>query len=133
MQKGRLAGFSACALGLLILGIGVPGSAQQKQQQKQPAPAENEIGGSTAAFESMSDQLKLTADQKAKVKAIVGGRTKQWTALASDKTMNGKQKVAKMQAINQAADQEIEKVLTPQQRQKFRSIMEQGKPQSPKK
>ena len=134
MMKSKLAGLGSVVLSILIGSIAFAGTAQQ-QPPKQTAPAQNQSGATSSAsasdgFESMSKQLDLTADQKAKVKVLVDDRAKQWAALGKDKTINGKQKEAKMLAINQATDKEIEKVLAPQQRQKFHAIMEQGKPPS---
>ncbi len=94
--------------------------------QKKESEAAKEANG---RFENMSEQLKLTPEQKPKVKAIVDQQMLQWTVLSQNKTLNGKQKIAKMQEINQDAQQKIEKILSPPQRQKLQTMMDAAKPQ----
>lgn len=94
-------------------------------QQKQGA-AEKDANG---RFEYMSEQLNLTPAQKPKVKAIVDQQILQWTVLSQNKTLNGKQKITKMQEINQDAQQKIAKILSPPQRQKLQTMMDAAKPQ----
>ena len=99
-------------------------SAQQPNKANQPAqPPVND------RFEYMSRELSLTADQKPKVKAIVDTQIGQWETLEKNKTLNGKQKIAMMQEINQSAQSKIEKILTADQRKKLQAIMDAGKPQ----
>jgi Spy/CpxP family protein refolding chaperone len=99
-------------------------SAQQQNKITKPAqPPPND------RFEYMSRELALTADQKPKVKAIVDAQTGQWETLAKNKTLNGKQKIALMQEINQTAQSKIEKILTAEQNKKLKAIMDAVKPQ----
>lgn len=99
-------------------------SAQQqnKTTKSAPPPPNNR-------FEYMSKELSLTADQKPKVKAIVEAQMGEWETLEKNKTLNGKQKIALMQEINQTAQSKIEKILTAEQNKKLKAIMDAGKPQ----
>jgi Spy/CpxP family protein refolding chaperone len=99
-------------------------SAQQQNKASQPAqPPPND------RFEYMSRELSLAADQKPKVKAIVDAQIGEWETLEKNKTLNGKQKIARMQEINQTAQSKIEKILTAEQRKKLTAFMDANKPQ----
>ena len=99
-------------------------SAQQQNKPSQPAqPPPND------RFEYMSRELSLTPDQKPKVEAIVDAQIAGWKTLEKNKTLNGKQKIALMQEINQTAQSKIEKVLTTEQNKKLTAIMDANKPQ----
>src|SRR5450759_5231789 len=78
-------------------------SAQQQNKAKQPAQLPT-----NDRFENMSRELSLTADQKPKVKAIVDAQIGEWETLEKNKTLNGKQKIARMQEINQSAQAKID-------------------------
>ena len=101
-------------------------SAQQQNKASQPAQPPKD------RFEYMSRELSLTADQKPKVKAIVDAQFGEWETLEKNKTLNGKQKIARMQEINQSAQSKIEKILTAEQRKKLEAIMAASKPQPAK-
>lgn len=109
------------ALGAFITLYTSPALAQQTESD-----ASKDANG---RFEYMSEQLNLTPEQKPKVKAIVDQQMQQWAVLSQNKTLNGKQKIAKMQGINQDAQNRIDKILTPQQREKLHAMMEASKPQ----
>jgi Spy/CpxP family protein refolding chaperone len=99
-------------------------SAQQQNKANQPAqPPPND------RLEFMSRELSLTSDQKPKVKTIVDAQIGEWETLEKNKTLNGKQKIARMQEINQSAQAKIDKILTTEQRKKLGAIMAASKPQ----
>ena len=102
-------------------------SAQQQNKSNQPAqPPPND------RFEYMSRELSLTADQKPKVKAIVDAQMGEWESLEKNKTLNGKQKIARMQEINQTAQSKIERILTAEQNKKLTALMDANKPRPAK-
>ncbi len=99
-----------------------------------PVPQQKPSGASDNAqpagrFEYMSRELKLTADQKPKVRAIVDAQMAEWETLGKNKTLNGKQKIERMKEINQSAQGRIEKLLTAEQKKKLDAIMAESKPQ----
>lgn len=98
-------------------------SGQQQKKANQPAqPPPND------RFEYMSRELSLTPDQKPKVKAIVDAQIGEWETLEKNKTLNGKQKIARMQDINQTAQAKIDKILTAEQKKKLGAIMAAANP-----
>jgi periplasmic protein CpxP/Spy len=125
MRINKLTGLGAGALVLLMtLEWAIAGPAPQ---QKQGSAANN--GPPADRFEYMSRQLNLTADQKPKVRAIVDEQMQQWTTLEKNKTLNAKQKIEMMQAINQSSQGRIEKILTVAQKRKLDAIMAEARPQ----
>lgn len=118
----------AAATMVIAVGMVFAFSAQQQNKANQPAPPPP-----NNRFEFMSRELSLTADQKPKVKAIVDAQIGEWETLEKNKTLNGKQKIARMQEINQTAQAKIDKILTANQRKKLGAIMAASNPPPVKK
>jgi Spy/CpxP family protein refolding chaperone len=116
---------SLLAATTMIIAVCVVYAFSAQQQNKAKPPAQPPING---RFENMSRELSLNADQKPKVKAIVDAQIGEWETLEKNKTLNGKQKIARMQEINQAAQSKIDKILTAEQRKKLGTIMAASNP-----
>ena len=122
-RASRLAA-SAMFIGVCAVVASFPQQQNKINQPAQPPPSDR--------FEYMSRELSLTADQKPKVKAIVDAQIGEWETLEKNKTLNGKQKIARMQEINQTAQLKIGKILTAEQNKKLTAIMDANKPQPSK-
>jgi Spy/CpxP family protein refolding chaperone len=118
-------GASLLAAATMIIAVCVVNAFSAQQQNKANQSPQPPING---RFENMSRELSLTPDQKPKVKAIVDAQIGEWETLEKNKTLNGKQKIARMQEINQTAQSKIDKILTGEQRKKLGAIMAASNP-----
>lgn len=75
----------------------------------------------------MSEKLNLTDEQKKKIEPIVENEIKEITAVKDDETASKEQKQEKMKAIRQKAQEEIKKILTPEQQRKLALEKEKGR------
>jgi periplasmic protein CpxP/Spy len=85
----------------------------QEAGQTQAAPAQQN--------ESSRPDLNLTDDQKAQMKKIHQEAKAQIEAVNSDSSLSADQKQAKIHGIRRGSHQQVEAMLTPEQRQKMRA------------
>ena len=113
-------------LGMMLVGIKVASSApfpqagQQQGWHHGPGPMgpEQQLGW-------LSDQLKLTDDQKAKIKPILEDEHKQLSALRGDTSLSREEKQAKFKQIHTSAYEQINPILTEQQQATLKQIQQQ--------
>lgn len=94
-------------------------------QQKKMAQLRKEARGTQ--MKKLAAALNLTADQKAKVKAIREDAKTQIKAVRDDKTLSQDQAKAKVMDIHKASMAQIKQILTPDQLQKLDQIKAQWK------
>ncbi len=70
----------------------------------------------------LSDNLKLTDDQKAKIKPILEDQQKQMTALREDSSLSREEKHAKFRQIHTATFDQIRPILTEEQQAKLKQM-----------
>jgi protein CpxP len=118
--------FTLVILAVVLIGIKVASSApfpQAGQHQGwhrgpgQQGP-EQELGW-------LSDNLKLTDDQKAKIKPLIEDEHKQLTALREDSSLSREEKRAKFRQIRTSTFDQIRPILTEQQRSTLQQIQQQ--------
>jgi protein CpxP len=78
-------------------------------------------------LEWLSQQLKLTEDQKKQLKPVLAGEFKQMRAVGEDVSLTQDQKREKMKQIHEASRPQVRAILTPEQRQKFAQMKEEAK------
>lgn len=107
-------------------GAGQADGASQAGGASQPGKPGRGIGGGSdpqqmaqRQLEQMSQQLKLTATQKAQIKAIQEKDAPRLKATFDDKSVPANQKWAKMRPLRAATDEAIKKVLTPAQQNQY--------------
>lgn len=81
-----------------------------------PAPSANQ------ALELYARRLGLTDEQKVKLKPIIADRRQQMMDLRDDTSVQGKEKMKKMQSVVADSDKRISAVLTPDQQKKFEEL-----------
>ena len=125
-ERTHLLLFAFAILAMVLLGIKVASSApfpQAGQQQGwhhgpgQMGP-EQELGW-------LSDKLKLTDDQKAKIKPILEDEHKQLSALREDTSLSREDKHAKAKQIHTSAYDQINPILTEQQQATLKQLQQQ--------
>jgi len=77
---------------------------------------------------AMSERLELTGEQKQKIQPILENEMKEMSAARDDGTLSREQKQEKMKTIRQTAREEINKVLTPEQKTKLEEAKSPGQP-----
>ena len=75
------------------------------------------------------EQLGLSDDQKAKMKAAMDEMQKQSQALREDTTVKLEEKRAKYMELHKAKQAKVKEILTPEQFEKFQKQMEQNREQ----
>jgi len=103
-------------------GWGGPGEGGPGKHHGPGGPGEMHKGGGW-----LIEQLGLTADQQAKVKAIFEASRPQMQAIHQDTTLSAADKHAKMQALRDANNAQIRALLTPDQQQKFDTLLAERK------
>jgi len=73
-------------------------------------------------FDRLAEQLKLTDDQKPKVKAILDNQREQMRVLWQNQDLSREDRMAKMKAIREDSDAKLKAVLTAEQFEKFQAM-----------
>ena len=82
-------------------------------------------GGMT--IEQLTDRLKLTADQQAKIKPILDDQQKQMQALMQDQSASQDDRRSKMMALRTSTNDKINAVLTPDQKTEFAKMQAESR------
>ena len=116
--------FALAIVAMVLLGIKVASSApfpqagQQQGWHHGPMGPEQELG-------LLSDKLKLTEDQKSKIKPILEDEHKQLSALHEDTSLTREEKQAKFKQIHTSAYDQINPILTEQQQATLKQLQQQ--------
>ena len=122
---------AACVLGGLV-GVGQSMFAWQEAGGAPPAaqrahPARGQV---ERELQRMSQALNLTDDQVAKIRPILQIRNKQLKDLRANSSLPQGEARTKATAIRKSARQQIDQVLTPEQREKQKAIRRGVRPKS---
>ncbi|MGA2607262.1 MAG: hypothetical protein ABSH01_07370 [Terriglobia bacterium] len=100
-----------------IFGSQEAGGAPPTAQQARPARGRVE-----RQLQRMSETLNLTEEQKARIRPILEERNKQLEDLRAKSSLPQGMARAKAREIRRSARQQIDQILTPEQREKERAI-----------
>jgi hypothetical protein len=81
----------------------------------------------------MTEELKLTDDQKPKVKAALEDRQKQMGELRGDTSLSREDRRAKMTTIREATDKKLKEILKPDQWDKYEKMQAEMKAKAAEK
>lgn len=81
----------------------------------------------------MTEELKLTDDQKPKVKAALEDRSKQMQEIRGDTSLSREDRRSKMTSIREATDKKIKDILKPDQREKYEKMQAEMKQKASEK
>jgi Spy/CpxP family protein refolding chaperone len=113
------------ASGLLVLGVALTGMqarAQGGPQGRGPRMSPEQ------RLEQLDQTLKLTDDQKSKIKPILEDQQKQMDALRSDSSLSQEDRRAKMRSIMQESNGKIRDLLTDDQKKQFDEMQQRRGP-----
>ena len=113
-------------------------SPAQRGEDSSTAPsrpqAEAQSPNSQSSSNAQSDEenpLHLTDDQKAKLRPILIDESQQMEAVRNDTSLSQDQKIAKANAIREAASPKIKAVLTPEQLQRLADLQQKNRQNPP--
>lgn len=75
----------------------------------------------------LGEQLNLTHDQKGQLKPILMQEGRKIRSVRQDPTIPREQKMEKVEAIHQSFEPQINDVLTPEQREKYKQLEKEAK------
>jgi Spy/CpxP family protein refolding chaperone len=81
----------------------------------------------------MTEELKLTAEQQPKVKAVLEDQNKQRQELRGDTSLSREDRRAKMTSITEAGDKKLKGILTPEQWDKYEKMQAEMKQKASEK
>jgi len=110
-------------LGMIMLGIKVVGNPLQGMHEDRPAMRH----GPEQRLARLSAQLKLTDDQKAKIRPILEDEHKQFLALRQDSSLAPRERRARTQEIRARTFDRMQPILTQDQQTKLQQIREKEK------
>jgi hypothetical protein len=82
--------------------------------------------GAMSKLESISAQLSLTPQQKAKVLPILADEGPKVEAIKSNSSLSGLQKMQQIRAIHQQTDPQMNAILSPAQYEKLKAIRQEA-------
>ena len=88
------------------------------------APAAPGQADAAAKLQSLSQQLKLTPEQKLKLLPILQAEAPKIEAVKNDPSLSGMQKMKQLHAIHSENAAPLQKILTPAQYQQLQTIRE---------
>ncbi len=116
MKANKTLLIAALALGsLLAWSPALLAADTNKPSSTPPAGAPPAAQPSSPGFERMAAQLKLTADQKVKVKTILDAERQKMVALHNDTSLSQEDRQTKRKAVVEETSQKMKAVLTPEQ------------------
>ena len=81
-------------------------------------------------IKELGEKLNLTDDQKKAITPIIENESKEIIAIMTGESLTLEQKMEKKKALNNATNEQINKILTPQQQEKFKEIRERARQKS---
>lgn len=123
------------ALAALVAGGLLAGTALQAQDASiNSTPKHSERGGHARPnMERISKELKLTDDQQTKFKAALEDQQTKLKALREDTSLSKEDKRAKAKEIREQTQTTIKGILSLEQREKLRKMMEHRRGEAKKK
>jgi len=126
MLKSRMASYTWVLLALFCIVLAVGSAAAQNSDSTMSQDNNAQPRQATDRMEHISNQLSLTPDQKDKLRPVLDQEQKEMMDLRHDPNLTEDQKRAKEREIHQKYRSQVEGVLTPEQRTKYRQEREKA-------
>ena len=111
----------------------VAGPALRADEPRPDASRPERRGGPGGPnLEQLSEQLGLSADQKARLAPVLKSQAEKLRALRDDQSLDRSAKMEKMRAIREEGNKAIAAVLTPEQVTKFHELREKMRERGPR-
>lgn len=124
-RRGRVLATGAALAAALLMAA--PARAQQHAPQAGHAHQQHQAQHLDQMLAHMTSELRLSADQATRIRGIMERTMEQFQALHAAHASGGQgaQPPAEARALHERAMQQVEEVLTAEQRTRFRAMMEQ--------
>jgi len=96
----------------------------QALREKMRAGETSSSPGARNRMEAIAAELKLTDEQKSKLKEVFQGPTEKIKELRADTNLTGEQKIQEFQAIQEKIEPQVKEILTPEQFTKWQAERE---------
>ncbi|WP_430391972.1 hypothetical protein [Dyella sp. 20L07] len=116
----RLPRLAAFAFGLVLVGSALA------QDNPAPSPQHMHAPNPQQQLQRLTKQLQLTSDQQAKIGPLLQQRDQQMEALRADKSLQPADRRAKVMALMQDTNTQIDGVLTQPQRDQMKAMREKA-------
>jgi len=137
MRKNWMFAWAICAVGIVTMSAFAGGPGQEQGQSSQPSanpPAEVEEQnpkprGQTAIearLQRMTQQLNLTDQQREKIRPILRNEAERLKAVRSNSALTQGEARRRMRRIRMSTRQQISQILTPEQREKWQEMHQEG-------
>jgi len=103
-----------------------PDSAENKAQQDTAQSSAQQADNAESKLQQISTQLNLSEEQKTKLKPILQDEVDQLKALKSDTSASSQDKLQKAKEIRASHKQQIDAILTPEQKEKWQQMRQQA-------
>ena len=116
-----------CSALIALVGFGgLIANSQDIQEQSLSSPDLSAKKGDRSHYmDRLTKKLKLTPEQQAKLKPIIGDEQTQIEAVQQDDTLSKEQRHARIANIRATARPQIEAVLTPDRQKKFAALKDE--------
>ena len=121
---------TAAAKTILACFLGCTAATPGLSFPRMPAPAPAHANGPLSPDEELqhlSDALKLSPEQQAKIRPILTNRRAQLTGIRADRTLSPEGKSAKMKALDDDANGKLMSVLTADQKPRYEAMVQHRK------
>ena len=103
-------------------------TAQDSKEGKAPPPGgKRNMPSVQERLDKMSEELKLTDDQKPKVKTVLEDSDKKMQEIRRDSSLSREDRMAKMQPIMEEQDKKMKEILTADQYKKYEEMPKPGR------
>jgi periplasmic protein CpxP/Spy len=109
-----------------VVSAQVPDSAENKSQQDTAQSSAQQADNAESKLQQISTQLNLSEEQKTKLKPILQDEVDQLKALKSDTATSSQEKLQKAKEIRASHKQQIDAILTPEQKEKWQQMRQQA-------
>jgi Spy/CpxP family protein refolding chaperone len=125
-QRINIVLFALAVVAMVLLAIRIASSAPSPQTDEHPSGhAGPRSQGAERRLAWLSEKLKLTDEQKSKIKPMLEDEHKQLMALREDSALSRQEKRAKFEEIHASTFDRMRPILTDQQQATLKQIQEQ--------
>jgi Spy/CpxP family protein refolding chaperone len=96
----------------------------QALREKMQATQTPEASGTRNRMEAIAAELKLTDEQKSKLKDVLQGQAEKFKELHASTNLTNEQKMQEYKAIQEKIDPQVKEILTPEQFAKWQALRE---------
>ena len=119
--------FIALLGGLLAFSPSIRADDPPKKEDKPAAKPERKALSSKAdQLQHIAQELKLTDDQKEKLKPVLREQAKKVRELRQDSDLGQQERLVKFRELRQSTQEKLKTILTPEQLEKFKELRSEG-------